>query len=381
MTRLGQIALAILVIDLLGPLAPAQQTTTNTAANSPVQTAANSAVQTTATPPSEGSIVTSELTPWNARDGHGWGLDGGVSFYFLKPYFSSNTAYSLNNNSAGVANQSTQTQSFNYSYASAPAYWLAWTDGNGLGVRARYFSLDQTADPLSAGNVGGANSSVFSPPSTITIGGAGVPSFTSPGILLQNGFGKDFLAFGSEIHVQTMDIEVTWDVRNGPWWLQVAAGARYLHMSQSYSATLTNSSAFGTELDTLNASHNFNGFGPTLALAAHYQLFNSNLSVFGSVRGSLLVGQSDSAASFSQTIANAGFLNQMSNPTSSGMLNTVIPMAEFELGLEYGLNIGRSRVYLRAAAVSQTYFDAGSAASTSGNLSLFGGQASLGFSF
>jgi hypothetical protein len=58
-----------------------------------------------------------------------------------------------------------------------------------------------------------------------------------------------------------------------------------------------------------------------------------------------------------------------------------MPIGELELGLEYARRMGRMDLFVRSAVVDQTYFGIGSPTSTSGNLSLFGVQVSLGLGF
>jgi hypothetical protein len=62
--------------------------------------------------------------------------------------------------------------------------------------------------------------------------------------------------------------------------------------------------------------------------------------------------------------------------------NPLLPVADIELGAEYIFNRGgKFHPFIRAAVVDQTYWDIGSASSRNGNMSLFGGQFSGGFSF
>jgi hypothetical protein len=70
------------------------------------------------------------------------------------------------------------------------------------------------------------------------------------------------------------------------------------------------------------------------------------------------------------------------NEFKTGRFESVIPVCELELGLDYGINLRQTYVFARAAVVDQTYFSAGNA-STHGdnNLSLFGVQFSLGVNY
>ena len=60
----------------------------------------------------------------------------------------------------------------------------------------------------------------------------------------------------------------------------------------------------------------------------------------------------------------------------------LLSIVDVELGAEYTFNrCGNFHPFLRAAGVSQTYWDIGNASSRNGNMSLFGGQLSGGISF
>jgi len=56
-------------------------------------------------------------------------------------------------------------------------------------------------------------------------------------------------------------------------------------------------------------------------------------------------------------------------------------VAELELGVQYGTNLGPTYGFIRGAVVSQTYFGAGSPSQSDGNLGLFGGQFTIGLNF
>ena len=59
----------------------------------------------------------------------------------------------------------------------------------------------------------------------------------------------------------------------------------------------------------------------------------------------------------------------------------VLPMAELELGAEYGQQAGNGRYFFRSALVNQTYFNGGNASSDDGTLALFGLQLSVGVTY
>src|SRR5207249_1033360 len=68
----------------------------------------------------------------------------------------------------------------------------------------------------------------------------GAAFFSSPGILLTAGLGKDVLAFSSVLTVSATDLEATYETGLGNWSLMYSGGGRYLHLAQNYTVTLHN---------------------------------------------------------------------------------------------------------------------------------------------
>jgi hypothetical protein len=318
-------------------------------------------------------------------------FSAGATAYFLRPYFDNSPAF-IRTTGIGTPAPVEESPEFEWDYNVSPAFWLAWTSASGWGIRGRYFHFDESANTLGATlTPAEAATTTIRPPAGLVFGGLGVPpNFGSPGLILAAGMGQDVMTFNSDLRIQVIDVEATYDIRSGPWSLQLAGGGRYMNLEQSYAATLTNAAANGmggtaTETNLLTFARDFNGGGPTVALQANLQIMQSNLSVYGNVRGSLLVGRESSDLALNQSLVNdPGFLyggDQVATPTSSRSRDRVLPVAEVELGLEYGMNMGRFRSFIRGAVVNQTYFEGGSASQSEGNLSLFGGQITLGVGF
>jgi hypothetical protein len=129
--------------------------------------------------------------------------------------------------------------------------------------------------------------------------------------------------------------------------------------------------------------HTFHGGGPTGALFARQPLGETGFALYGSARGSVMVGKGRENFVASQNITDTGIvmgLNLTSHLTdrfASGREDT-IPIVEVEAGVEYGLDIVGVRLIGQAGVVGQTYIGAGSASSENGNLSLFGFTAAIG---
>jgi hypothetical protein len=105
------------------------------------------------------------------------------------------------------------------------------------------------------------------------------------------------------------------------------------------------------------------------------------LAFYGDLRGSLLVGTTHTSRNFAEVINDPTGLvggSSLANPTAFSSRDTVLPVLEAELGVQYSIGRGRNLFFIRMGVVDQTYFGAGSAALTGGNLSLFGAQITTG---
>jgi hypothetical protein len=312
------------------------------------------------------------------------GLMGGGTLYLLKPFFTNNSSFLVVSN-PNLPNSQVTTNNFHWDYNPAAAFWVGWNCDDGLGVRARYFHFDQRTRLMPITN---ASSPA---PQTQVLPSQNVPAlsgfaFGSPGVVLGGGFGTDSLTFGSNLQIDFVDVEATYAWRAQGWSLLASAGGRYLDMSQNYRAALLNTGDGMpvSELELLNSGHKFYGGGPTVGVQATWGIGPTGVSVFASARGTLLVGTVDQTTAFTQLISDPTSLvggDQNNNPRNNSTLDHVIPIAELELGLQYAFDLRKAQVFVRTAVVNHTYFDAGNASQTTGNLSLFGVQGSLGLNY
>lgn len=311
------------------------------------------------------------------------GIMAGGEIYFLRPFINNNTAL-ITTTGIGTAAPIQLATDFDWNYHVAPAAWLGWTSKCGVGFRARYFGFDQSSQPIiDTLSAGAATTSTITAPAGLSPS-LGTPSrgFQSPGVLLQGGTGADSITATSDLRIQTIDGEATY----AHDWCHLSClltiGGRYLQMRQNYQATLSNVPTAGTsENSFLEAGHNFYGGGPTISWQGRWMLGRSGLSVFGLARGSIIVGSSRLTATFAEFIVDPVNGNQTNLAASESRDHIVIPIGELEGGLEYSCPIGRTRLFVRGAAVNHTYFDAGSASSRGDNLSLFGAQVSIGLNY
>ena len=316
-------------------------------------------------------------------DGSSGTITAGVALYFLRPFSSNNTAFSTTTG-IGTPTTALTNQEFDWSYNLAPAVWLGWSDPTGVGVRARFFHLDQDSGSVnSVLDVANAATTSISPPSGLSpLLGIPLRGLQSPGILLQDSRGQDTLSAQSSLRIQTIDTEVTlqrdWGALNVLW----GAGGRYLQMNQGYQLSLVNFiDPLNNETSNLNAIRDFSGFGPTFSAQCSRRIGSSNFSVVGLARGSYLVGTSQHSGTFSETIIDSINGNQTNVGTDRSSNHVALPIIDLEGGVEYGRSVGSTFVFVRGTCVSSTYFGAGNASSTDGNLNLFGAMISTGLNF
>lgn len=320
------------------------------------------------------------------------GVEVGASFYYLRPFSSSNVAYRTSTG-LGTVSPQTSTTNFGWNYEPALAGWLGYTTACGVGGRVRWFHFDEFSNVMEArlGPLQGATTSIAPSPFIQSFplppGGA---LFGSPGLLLASGAGRDQLSFSSRLRLEHGDALATYVWDNCNWHFNLGVGGRYLHMTQTYDARLLNNLNDGgnSETQALNFNRNFNGGGPLVDFQANWKLIH-NLAMFSNVRGALVVGRSTESSTYFQSVVDLNgvttggafpFASEV-NPSVSNVTNSLIPILELEVGLEYGHTIGRCRWFIRSAVVNQTYFGAGNASRSDGNLSMFGFQGTVGLDF
>lgn len=304
------------------------------------------------------------------------GCGAGASFYYLMPFFDNNTAY-ITVNEAETTQKSTD---FEWNFVPAGAIWFGMVNEYGSGVRARYFHFDNSSNTLSLNQ---SAQTVTAPPSLNQPGGN---AFVSPGVLGTQTLTGDKMTFDSDLQVNTADIEFVYEWSAGPLGLLFSGGGRAQRISQTYLAVLTNTFDGGggmisTELQRLESTNEFNGGGPTVAVQGRWDA-GAGWSVFGMMRGALLVGQANRDTGYRQVVVdpNFGFDTDVTTQTSASATK-LLPVTEIELGVEYGWCGNNSQWVIRSALVNQTFFGAGTPANDEGNLSLFGLQFTIGCAY
>jgi hypothetical protein len=321
------------------------------------------------------------------------GIMGGVAFYYLKPYLQNNTAY-VTTYSPGTPTSLVAQSSFPWEFEPAAAFWLGWCMPSGLGARARYFYFEQTSSSIGLTNTTTpppATQTTINPPLAnflpLSTGGT---AFGSPGTVLNAGIGTDVLSFGSDLRIHAFDVEATYILEGKCWALLASAGGRYLTLEQNYHASLNNNGAGMpvNEVQLFDSSRNFRGAGPVASLFGQVYFGRTGLSLFGSVRGSFVVGGTDEHVNFVQVVNDPRGLippgipgTLRLSPQALSNSDHSLTVAELELGLQFDVCLGGTSLFVRASAVSQTYFDAGNASQPTGNLGLLGIQVAAGVNY
>ena len=320
-------------------------------------------------------------------DGH---FAAGAGAYIMKPFFQNNPAFFTQTSSTitgpvsftSITNMNQH--DFDWGMDAAPVIWLGYTSDCGLGARVRWWLFDQSSTTS-------ANSG---PNTTINSAAAGGLSLAFPPPFISPLFpivSNTPMILNSNLKLNVWDFEGTGKTELGRWMLLFSGGFRYAHLSQDYSAlqASVNETRPGLgiltivirETDLLSSGHNFNGAGPKLALEAIRPIGNSGLSLFANLRGSVLFGQSK------QQVFQGTFTRVFSNPiiesvtSVESVRDTVLPVAELELGAEFSRIWGAVRPFIRTGLIAQTWFDAGSAFTLDGNLGFLGLSVTAGLNY
>lgn len=277
------------------------------------------------------------------------GFYGGFGAVFLKPYFRDNTAYVADPPGVNIS------VPFDYSYEFSPRAWFGYVNGNGTGIRARYWYLDADA------------STTYLVPDWFTgqsqiVGGSGFivgNIFADPG---------EIFSARHELNLQVADLEATQQLL----WLGASVtpgfGVRYARLRQDYSASAIDDT--NTLQEWIRHHHSFEGFGPVASLQFVRPFGDSGLGVYGGVRGAVLFGDID------QTVVR-GDPDIVETYERSG--SELLAVGEIEFGLEYSRWLKYNALaFIRGGWEGQIWWDAGGPTSTTGDMGLQGLNVSFG---
>jgi hypothetical protein len=257
-----------------------------------------------------------------------------------------------------------------------------------LGVRARWWLFNQES---ATSAVSDSNTRIISAaPAGLSIES---PQTTTSGLIQILNFGNTPMFVNSTLRLEVWDFEATGEAEVGRWALLFSGGFRYAHLSQNYNAFQISRRGFNPlgglfipsfnfqQTDLLSSGHNFNGAGPTVGLEAKRPLGNSGLALFANLRGAMLFGRSK--LEVDQSTSTPGFVLGVPGviATAASVRDTVLPVAELEMGAEFSRTWGAVRPFIRTGLLAQTWFDAGSASRMDGNLGFLGLSVTAGLNY
>lgn len=259
-----------------------------------------------------------------------WSAGAGV--YYVKPHWETNPAYATTRNIGGVS--STNQSDFDYDYEIAPRAWLSYVDACGLGVRGRWWMFDGDSTATLVNN-----------------GGLAIDSAAPLGLQNLSTTAGDVVTFTSSLELDVIDLEVIQQFRCGWWSCAASFGVRYARLDQTYFHAEV--PAPPVLVDAVQSAHDFEGYGPVLGFEGYCPI-GCNLALYGSTRGAILFGDSQQSAT---QIVN----NVLSNVAETSRFD-VLPVSEFEIGLEWSRHCGAVRWFANAGMAAQIWLGAGNSA-------------------
>lgn len=274
-------------------------------------------------------------------EGYRSGFYFNVEAVFAKPYYKESFEASVVRSDVGApaVPLSQQLLPFQFGYDVTPRFTAGYTDCDGMGLRARYWQLDQNGDTRSlTGEV--VNTDIFTPTANVVSVIFPATIAAPPGTTM---------VVNNSLKFQTLDLEGTQQVFVGPVELTLGAGLRYALLDQRYSAEVA---ATGSSLVW---QRRFEGAGVTLSADGRRPIGCHGLAAVGSFRGAMLFGRKD----MDRNVTNnqvAGVPDQVSLEDG----DEVFGGGELSFGLEWEREFcgGRS-VFVRGMYEGQLWTDAG----------------------
>jgi hypothetical protein len=290
----------------------------------------------------------------------GWFADTGV--YVFAPRWNNNPAYAVNSTTFDTTSfiDITSQADFATQTDAAPVVSLGFVGQQGLGMRARWWSLRSSAlanafnapesDPNVTNTLYSANS--------LGLGFSG----SSADNLAQTG------TFNSLLKMSVVDLEGVWDLRPGRGSLLLGAGVRWAEVDQHYDVLWAQAAL--DELATnisgqMLSAHRFQGVGPTLSIEGRYPLGESHVTLFAGTRGSVLFATRRESARLDALVTDYyGAIVEIDSLSRAGDHHSVMPIGEVEIGTSYARMLGEYRLNLEAAFVAQAWFNTGNPANS-----------------
>lgn len=277
------------------------------------------------------------------------GLYGGVELLWIKPHFEDESAFVIDGSLLD------QIVSFNYDHEVSPRFWLGYIGCGGLGARLRYWDYDN----------------VFTTSALATLDVEAF-AFSDGGVLQRrlDGDPGDTIFARHDLELQTLDAEATQYFELWNMLFMGSLGLRYTRVEQQYQVLFT--SPLGVQEELLH-DHNFEGIGPTTGIEVWRPFGGAGLSLYGSLRGSILFGEVDQQ--IRESTGGLVFVERRDNVDES------LAIGELGLGLQWtGSWLYNTDLFIRGGWEGQYWHGAGNANTTTGNMGLEGLTLALGLS-
>lgn len=230
----------------------------------------------------------------------------GFEFVFLKPHLKKSVAYSVTTYGPLASRNDVL---YEYNHDTTPRIILGMNNCDGLGVRAIYWTFDDSAGESRYNHFVGSPAGVITPMGRNTIGG-------------------QTLIASQSIELDAFDLEATQQFQLGQLYGLASAGARYGHYRRY---TRLDTVTGGNSLDYTEWSDDeFHGIGPTVSLELTRPINCSRWSLYSKARGSILFGESDTRMVNRQIIGGPfGYVQNQADDDS------VIAIYELQMGIQY----------------------------------------------
>ncbi|NBO91707.1 MAG: hypothetical protein EBV06_05260 [Planctomycetia bacterium] len=292
---------------------------------------------------------------------------------------------------------STSVTAFDPSLQISPLVVLGLCGENGMGVRGRFWYYHESAQATASNSdITGSRfavASILPDPYTIVSSASGavglIPASTGGGALAA-GLAPDVLRATHDFKTLVFDLEATKRVDFHEWTLTSSVGLRYAGLEQRYGFSRVNAggtagpNTFLIDSEFSSAQHRFEGVGPTIALELSRSVGTQGLALYGNGRGTMLVGRhqfnihTQAQLDFSTGGTSSGY-DFVTNGSSGS--TRIVPVGEFELGVQWAGKLGGVTLIGRAGFQTQTWFDAGTLTTTKGNIDFVGANFLAGLLF
>lgn len=285
------------------------------------------------------------------------GWFGDLGFYVLKPqwgggnpaFLSQTLSFGEGDPDPELVGITSQQVDFDHGADFAPLVQLGYLGEGGLGVRGRWWTLSSN-DAISKSVTSSPGETEFIQfPDMLGVGGLLNLTF------LVGGPDDASLTFSHDLSMDVFDLEGVWSTQLGRTSLLFSAGVRYAQMDQAYGLSVE-----GERINLFR--QDFDGVGPTTSLQVSRRIGQTNLSLYGLSRGSLLFGEAEQRSQFPFGEIGPGDLDGGFGRTATS--DSIRPVGELELGANWCHHIGRREFFIESGFVGMVWFDAGNAANS-----------------